>query len=125
MGFLRACLAVLLGVMLVANAAAQNGGSETMLDTLFAKLQGATDPMAIQTLETAIWEQWTLVPEGQPRELMMRGIAEMQQRDPARRAREPRGDVAQTQFRHVDHVEQRSGRQRRRARRARCQRRNV
>jgi tetratricopeptide (TPR) repeat protein len=79
MRFLRACLAGLLGVMLAANVMAQNGGSETMLDTLFAKLQGATDPMAIQSLEAAIWEQWTLVPEGQPRQLMVRGIAEMQQ----------------------------------------------
>ena len=34
-----------------------------MLDTLFAKLQTATDPMAIQSLEAAIWEQWTMVPE--------------------------------------------------------------
>ena len=66
-------------MMLAANVLAQNGGSETMLDTLFAKLQGATDPMAIQSLEAAIWEQWILVPEGQQRQLMMRGIAEMQQ----------------------------------------------
>lgn len=51
-----------------------------MLDTLFAKLQAATDPVAIQSLEAAIWEQWVLVPEGQQRDLMMRGIAEMQQR---------------------------------------------
>ena len=50
-----------------------------MLDTLFAKLQTATDPMAIQSLEAAIWEQWTMVPEPRQRELMMRGIAEMQQ----------------------------------------------
>jgi len=77
---LRTCLAALLGVMLGANALAQNSGSSTMLDTLFAKLQGATDPMAIQSLEAAIWEQWIMVPEGQPRELMLRGIAEMQQR---------------------------------------------
>jgi tetratricopeptide (TPR) repeat protein len=76
----RACLAALLGVMLGMNALAQNGGSSTMLDTLFAKLQTATDPMAVQSLESAIWEQWIMVPEGQPRELMMRGIAEMQQR---------------------------------------------
>ncbi len=51
-----------------------------MLDTLFAKLQSATDPMAIQTLEAAIWEQWVMVPDTQQRALMMRGIAEMQQR---------------------------------------------
>ncbi len=50
-----------------------------MLDTLFAKLQSATDPVAIQSLEAAIWEQWIMVPEAQQRELMMRGIAEMQQ----------------------------------------------
>ena len=80
MTILRTCLAVLLGLMLGANALAQNGGSSTMLDTLFAKLQTATDPMAIQSLEGAIWEQWVLVPDGPQRELMMRGIAEMQQR---------------------------------------------
>ena len=51
-----------------------------MLDTLFAKLQTATDPMAIQSLEDAIWEQWTMVPDTSQRALMMRGIAEMQQR---------------------------------------------
>jgi tetratricopeptide (TPR) repeat protein len=77
---LRTCLAALLGLMLGANVLAQNGGSSTMLDTLFAKLQTATDPMAIQSLEGAIWEQWVLVPDGPQRELMMRGIAEMQQR---------------------------------------------
>ena len=77
---LHACLVALLGVMLTLNAGAQNGGSNAMLDTLFAKLQSATDPMAIQSLEAAIWEQWTMVPEPGQRELMMRGIAEMQQR---------------------------------------------
>ncbi|HEX9328110.1 MAG TPA: tetratricopeptide repeat protein [Reyranella sp.] len=81
MALLRACLAALLGVMLGANVLAQNGGSSTMLDTLFAKLQTATDPMAIQSLEGAIWEQWVMVPDGPQRELMMRGIAEMQQRE--------------------------------------------
>ena len=80
MSLLRTCLAALLGVMLGTNVLAQNGGSSSMLDTLFAKLLGATDPTAIQTLEAAIWEQWIMVPEGQPRELMLRGIAEMQQR---------------------------------------------
>jgi tetratricopeptide (TPR) repeat protein len=80
MTILRTCLAALLGLMLGANVLAQNGGSSTMLDTLFAKLQTATDPMAIQSLEGAIWEQWVLVPDGPQRELMMRGIAEMQQR---------------------------------------------
>ena len=78
---LRTCLAALLGLMLGTNVLAQNGGSSTMLDTLFAKLQTATDPMAIQSLEAAIWEQWTMVPEAKQRELMMRGIAEMQQRE--------------------------------------------
>lgn len=81
MTILRACLVVLFGVMLGANASAQNGGSNTMLDTLFAKLQAATDPTAIQLLEAAIWEQWTVVPDAQQRALMMRGIAEMQQRE--------------------------------------------
>jgi hypothetical protein len=81
MTILRACLVVLLGVMLGTNVSAQNGGSSTMLDTLFAKLQTATDPMAIQSLEAAIWEQWTMVPEPGQRELMMRGIAEMQQHE--------------------------------------------
>jgi tetratricopeptide (TPR) repeat protein len=80
MTVLRTCLAALLGLMLGANVLAQNGGSSTMLDTLFSKLQTATDPMAIQSLEGAIWEQWVLVPDGPQRELMMRGIAEMQQR---------------------------------------------
>ena len=80
MTLLRTCLAALLGLMLGANVLAQNSGSNTMLDTLFAKLQTATDPMAIQSLESAIWEQWIVVPDGTQRELMMRGIAEMQQR---------------------------------------------
>lgn len=79
MVLLRTCLVALLGMMLGANALAQNGGSSTMLETLFAKLQTATDPMAIQSLEAAIWEQWVMVPEGPPRELMLRGITEMQQ----------------------------------------------
>ena len=81
MTLLRTCLAALLGVMLGTNALAQNGGSSTMLDTLFAKLQTATDPMAIQSLEAAIWEQWVMVPDSAQRELMMRGIAEMQHRE--------------------------------------------
>jgi tetratricopeptide (TPR) repeat protein len=80
MAVLRTCLAALLGLMLGANVLAQNGGSSTMLDTLFSKLQTATDPVAIQSLEAAIWEQWIVVPDGPQRELMMRGIAEMQQR---------------------------------------------
>ena len=52
-----------------------------MLDTLFAKLQTATDPSAIQSLEAAIWEQWTMVPGDAERQLMMRGIAEMEQQE--------------------------------------------
>jgi tetratricopeptide (TPR) repeat protein len=81
MARLRACFVGLLGMMLALNALAQNGGSNTMLDTLFAKLQTATDPMAVQSLEAAIWEQWVMVPEPAQRELMMRGITEMQQRE--------------------------------------------
>ena len=79
MTLLRSCLAALLGLMLGLNVMAQNAGSGTVLDTLFAKLQTATDPVAIQTLEAAIWEQWTMVPDQQQRATMMRGIAEMQQ----------------------------------------------
>ena len=81
MACFRACLAALLGMMLGINALAQNGGSNTMLDTLFAKLQTATDPMAIQSLEAAIWEQWTIAPDPQQQALMLRGIAEMQQQE--------------------------------------------
>jgi Flp pilus assembly protein TadD len=79
MALLRTCLAALLGLMLGTNVLAQTSGSSTMLDTLFAKLQTATDPTAIQSLEAAIWEQWIMVSEGSQRELMMRGIVEMQQ----------------------------------------------
>jgi tetratricopeptide (TPR) repeat protein len=81
MTLLRSCLAALIGLMLGANVLAQSPGSNTMLDTLFAKLQSATDPSAIQALEAAIWEQWTMVPDADQRELMLRGMAEMQQRD--------------------------------------------
>lgn len=86
MTVLRACVAAVIGVILAASANAQNtgpqdNGSGSMLDTLFAKLQTATDPLAIQSLEAAIWEQWTIVPEGAQRQLMMRGIAEMEQRE--------------------------------------------
>jgi len=52
-----------------------------VLDTLFDKLQTATDPFAIQSLEAAIWEQWTMVPGDAQRQLMMRGIAEMEQQE--------------------------------------------
>ena len=71
---LRTCLMAVVGLMLAATA-----GSQTMLDTLFDRLKTATDPVAVQTLEQAIWEQWVLVPDGPQRELMVRGIAEMQQ----------------------------------------------
>ncbi len=80
LGVVRACLAGMLCLMLNANVMAQNTGSGTVLDTLFAKLQTATDPVAIQSLEAAIWEQWTIVPDQQHRATMLRGIAEMQQR---------------------------------------------
>jgi tetratricopeptide (TPR) repeat protein len=76
---IRSCLAALLGLMLGANVMAQSAGSGTVLDTLFTKLKDATDPVAIQSLEAAIWEQWTMVPNQQQRAVMMRGIAEMQQ----------------------------------------------
>ena len=76
---LRSCLAALLGLMLGTNVMAQNAGSGTVLDTLFDKLQSATDPVAIQSLEAAIWEQWTMVPDPKQREMMLRGMAEMQQ----------------------------------------------
>ena len=79
MTIVRACLALLLGAMLIGQAMAQNNKeSAAMLDTLFAKLQTATDPMAVQSLEEAIWEQWTMVPDPEQRKLMIRGIAEMQ-----------------------------------------------
>ena len=78
---IKACLAGVLGLILCVSAVAQNNGRGEMLDTLFAKLQTATDPVAIQSLEAAIWEQWTMVPNQQQRLLMIRGIAEMQQHE--------------------------------------------
>jgi tetratricopeptide (TPR) repeat protein len=81
MNLFRACLAGCLGLILCASASAQNTGRSEMLDALFAKLQTATDPMAIQSLEAAIWEQWTMVPDPKQRQLMLRGIAEMQQQE--------------------------------------------
>ena len=81
MNAVRACLAALLGLMLAANALAQNAGSGTVLDTLFIKLQSATDPSVIKSLEAAIWEQWVMVPDMSQRAQMMRGIAEMQQQE--------------------------------------------
>jgi tetratricopeptide (TPR) repeat protein len=77
----RACLAGLLGLMLAANVFARDDGRAAMLDTLFARLQATTDPSAAQALEQAIWEQWTIPADPGQRELMMRGIAEMQQRE--------------------------------------------
>ena len=77
----RACLIAVLGLMLCLSANAQNKGSNTMLDTLFDKLQTSTDPFAIRSLEAAIWEQWTMVPGDAERQLMMRGIAEMEQQE--------------------------------------------
>jgi tetratricopeptide (TPR) repeat protein len=81
MPFLRSCLAAVVGLTSAATVAAQNIGSRSMLDTLFAKLQTATDPSAIQALEAAIWEQWIMVPDPAQRGMMLRGIAEMQSRD--------------------------------------------
>lgn len=81
MNALRACLVALIGLMLGANVQAQDAGSATILDTLFIKLQSATDPSAIKSLEAAIWEQWVMVPDMSQRALMMRGIAEMQQQE--------------------------------------------
>ena len=81
MNALRACLVALLGLMLGANVQAQSAGSGTVLDTLFIKLQSATDPSAIRSLEAAIWEQWVMVPDMSQRAQMMRGIAEMQQQE--------------------------------------------
>jgi tetratricopeptide (TPR) repeat protein len=80
MKLLRSCLAVLVGLMLGANVSAQTNGSGAVLDTLFARLQAATDPVAIQSLEAAIWEQLVMVPDMSQRGLMMQGMAEMQQR---------------------------------------------
>jgi tetratricopeptide (TPR) repeat protein len=84
-GLVATCLAALAGAILTAALAgaalAQTPGSPTVLDTLFRKLQEATDPVAAQTLEQAIWEQWTLLPEPAQRGLMFKGIGEMQNRD--------------------------------------------
>jgi len=76
MTVLRTCLAALVGLMLTATA-----GSQTMIDTLFDRLKAATDPSAVQALEQAIWEQWTMAPNAAHLQLMMRGIAEMQQQE--------------------------------------------
>jgi tetratricopeptide (TPR) repeat protein len=66
----------LVGLMLATTA-----GGQTVLDTLFDKLRTATDPSAVQVLEQGIWEQWTMAPEPAHRQLMLRGIAEMQQQE--------------------------------------------
>ncbi len=81
MTVLRTCLAALLSVILAINVQAQSAGSGTVLDTLFARLQTATDPSAIRSLEAAIWEQWVMVPDMGQRATMMRGMAEMQQQE--------------------------------------------
>ena len=81
MTIVRSWLAALIGMMLAASVLAQNKESAAMLDNLFAKLQSATDPMAVQLLEQAIWEQWTMVPDSEQRKLMLRGIAEMQHQE--------------------------------------------
>jgi Flp pilus assembly protein TadD len=85
MTFVRSCIAGLLGLMLAANVQAQTpirqDGEATVLDTLFSKLKTTTDPIAAEALEQAIWEQWTMVPNPAQRELMLRGIVEMQQQD--------------------------------------------
>ncbi|WP_289297019.1 tetratricopeptide repeat protein [uncultured Reyranella sp.] len=78
---LRTCLAALLSLILTIDVQAQSAGSGTVLDTLFAKGQAATDPSAIRSLEAAIWEQWVMVPDMSQRAMMMRGIAEMQQQE--------------------------------------------
>lgn len=76
MRLVRACLLAVIGLMLAPTA-----GSQTVLDTLFDKLRTATDPFAVQALEEGIWEQWTMVPNPEHRQLMMRGIAEMEQQE--------------------------------------------
>jgi len=81
MSWRRACLAVLFGLMLATRVFAQTDGKAAMLDTLFAKLQTTTDPVAAQAVEQAIWEQWTVLSDPAQRELMNRGIDEMQQQE--------------------------------------------
>jgi Flp pilus assembly protein TadD len=78
---LASCIVAIVGAMLVFGATAQNSGSQALLDTLFQKLQEATDPVSAQTLEQAIWEQWTLLPDPTQRALMIRGMNEMQNRE--------------------------------------------
>ena len=61
--------------------ATQRNGSQTMLDTLFDKLRTATDPFAIQALEAGHLGAMDRGPRPAQRQLMMRGIAEMQQQE--------------------------------------------
>jgi tetratricopeptide (TPR) repeat protein len=91
MKLLRTCLAGMVGLILIEGAGAQETnaqqtnaqekGNGAMLDTLFDKLQTVTDPFAIQSVEAAIWEQWTMLPDPAQRQLMARGIAEMEQQE--------------------------------------------
>ena len=78
---IAACAAALGGAILVMGAWAQSPGSKAMLDNLFRKLQETTDPVAAQTIEQAIWETWTLPADPDQRELMIKGIGQMQGRD--------------------------------------------
>jgi len=78
--FIATCVAATCGAMLMVAAMAQSSGGQ-VLDTLFRKLQEATDPVAAQTIEQAIWETWTLLPDPAQRELMFKGIGQMQSRD--------------------------------------------
>ena len=55
--------------------------SSQQLDTLFRKLQETADPVVAQTLERAIWETWTLLPDPAQRELMFAGMSQMQGSD--------------------------------------------
>lgn len=71
----------MLAANILAQAANSDNGKAAVLDTLFAKLQATVDPVAAQALEQAIWEQWTMVPDPMQRQLMLRGIAEMQQQE--------------------------------------------
>ncbi|SKA36739.1 Tetratricopeptide repeat-containing protein [Enhydrobacter aerosaccus] len=72
---------LMLATGVLAQGTDSGNGRAAMLDTLFAKLQSTADPLAAQALEQAIWEQWTMVPDPGQRQLMLRGIAEMQQQE--------------------------------------------
>jgi Flp pilus assembly protein TadD len=73
------CASLVVALMVAVGAMAQSGSQQ--LDTLFRKLHEATDPVAAQTIEQAIWETWTLLPDPAQRELMFKGIGQMQGRD--------------------------------------------